>query len=198
MNIVWAKKIQKFSLGILKMHNPKKIVILELCFLFNSLDASMNMIVLKACVSAGSESVGCRLMWRDEVLGSRKYTMRKKYFTFFAWKTTRIYGLIIQCTGLNASCFCLSCKSFFSHYECSSPVNNWCTFFASAMVTVDARAVGCSPSCSRVSCPKSPPGRLWWIARLAPELPSVSEEWIGLLETWAKALACPSLGWSKA
>lgn len=24
MNIVWAKKIQKFSLGILKMHNPKK------------------------------------------------------------------------------------------------------------------------------------------------------------------------------
>lgn len=108
---------------------------------------------------------------------------KEVFYFFFAWKTARMYELIIQCTGLNASCFFLGCKSFkFSHYECSSPVNNWCTFFTSAMVTVDARAVGCSPSCSRVSCPKSPPDRLWWITRLASELPSVSEELIRLLE----------------
>lgn len=65
------------------MHDPKKIVILELCFLFNSVDASMNMIILKVCVSAGSESVGSRLMWGDEVLASHKYTMSKKVFLLF-------------------------------------------------------------------------------------------------------------------
>lgn len=65
------------------MHDPKKIVILELCFLFNSVDGSMNMIVLKVCVSAGSESVGSRLMRRDEVLGSHKHTVRKKFLLFF-------------------------------------------------------------------------------------------------------------------
>lgn len=35
-------------------------------------------------ISAGSESVGSRLMCGDEVLGSHKHTMRKKPFTFFA------------------------------------------------------------------------------------------------------------------
>lgn len=66
------------------MHDPKKILILELCFLFNSIDESMNIIVLKVCVSAGRESVGSRLMCGDEVLGSHKYTVRKKSFTFSA------------------------------------------------------------------------------------------------------------------
>lgn len=66
------------------MHDPKKIVSLELCFLFNSVDASMNMMVLKVCVSAGSESVGSSLMWGNEVLGSHKHTMRKKFFTFLS------------------------------------------------------------------------------------------------------------------
>lgn len=45
------------------MHDPKEIVILKLCSLFNGIDASMNMILLKALISAGSESVGSRLTW---------------------------------------------------------------------------------------------------------------------------------------
>lgn len=66
------------------MHDPKEIVILKLCSLFNGIDASMNMILLKALISAGSESVGSRLTWGGEVLGSHKYTMRKQSFTSFA------------------------------------------------------------------------------------------------------------------
>lgn len=46
-------------------------------------------------ISAGSESVGSRLMCGDEVLGSHKHTMRKKPFTFFAWKTAQMYEFII-------------------------------------------------------------------------------------------------------
>lgn len=63
------------------MHDPKEIVILKLCSLFNSIDASTNMILLKACISAGSESVCSRLTCGGEVLGSHKYTMRKQSFT---------------------------------------------------------------------------------------------------------------------
>lgn len=53
---------------------------------------------------------------------------QESVFTFFAWKTARMYEFIIQCTGLKASCFCLGFRSSkLSHCECSSPVNDRCT-----------------------------------------------------------------------
>jgi len=66
------------------MHDPKEIVLLKLCSPFNGVDTSINMILLKACISVGSESVGSRLTCGVEVLGSQKYTMRKQPFSSFA------------------------------------------------------------------------------------------------------------------
>lgn len=198
MNIVWAKHFRKFSLGILKTHDPKKKkkVIFKLCFLFNSIDVCMNMIVLKVYVSAGSESAGSRLMWGDEVLGSRKHTMRKKFLTFF---TAQMYEPIIQCTGLNASSFCLVFKELqVGSLWVLQPSERLMHISASTMVTEGARAVECSPSVTGWAVPNALVAGCDKLSDLLQSCLWSVKNWQGFLRTRAKAPAFPALGWRKA